>query len=97
VREVCSRRVPQGCSKLCTREKICIRKVYLLCTCSKLCARSMRQECARSVQETVCRRKNLHTKSILAANLPQLVAAHLLQRSRYGFYRHLASKNQRDH
>ena len=77
--EVCSKSVRQGCSKLCARKLICIRKVYLRHTCSKLCARSVRQECARSVQETVCRRTNLHTKSLLAANLPQLVAAHLLQ------------------
>jgi hypothetical protein len=38
-------------------------------TCRKLCARSMQQECTARLQQTVCQRKNLHTKSILAAHL----------------------------
>jgi hypothetical protein len=112
--EACSRSVPQNCNKQCARGKICIRKVYLLCTCCKLCqkyavsvcqkcarnsvpkekfayekytgsalapncVRSMQQVCARSVRKTVCQRKKLHTKNILAASMPQIVAAQMLQ------------------
>jgi hypothetical protein len=33
----------------------------------------MQQECAAMLRQNMCQKKNLHTKSILAAHLPQIV------------------------
>jgi hypothetical protein len=70
--EVCISSVCRKVAANCVPEKKnCIRKVYLQRTC--MCSRNMQQECAARLQQSVCQRKKMHTKSILAAHLQQTV------------------------
>jgi hypothetical protein len=48
-------------------------KLYADCCIADLYARSMQQECAAKLKQTVCQRKNLHRKSLLTAHLSQTV------------------------
>jgi hypothetical protein len=82
--------MPEASSRCVPEEKFAYEKY----TCCKLAA-----NCARSVQETVCQRKKMHKKSILAASMPQLVAAQLLHmRFKYtATVRHRAYILVRDH
>jgi hypothetical protein len=49
----------------------------------------MQKECAAKLRQNMCQKKNVHTKSILAAHLPQIV--HIVKKYAAGVCRKVAA------